>query len=62
MNESIVLKKKEEIEDIRSELNRYMEYPDIFKEEIEETSKILDELINNYMRMQQNSFQRKVVR
>lgn len=62
MKESIMVKTKEEIEDIRTELNRYMEYPDIFKEEIEETSKVLDILINKYMRMQNNVFQESVIK
>lgn len=62
MKESIMVKTKEEIEDIRTELNRYMEYPDIFKEEIEETSKVLDVLINKYMRMQNNVLQESIIK
>lgn len=45
----VVLKKG--IEDLREEINRYIEYPDIFKEEILTTSKRLDELINEYLKL-----------
>lgn len=46
-NEIHVLKR--EIEILREEINTYMEYPEIFKEEIVDTSGKIDKLINEYM-------------
>lgn len=40
---------KEEIESLREEINRYIQYPDIFKEELVETSQKIDVLINEYL-------------
>jgi len=40
---------KEEIESLREEINRYIQYPDIFKEELVETSQKIDILINEYL-------------
>jgi len=44
-------KVKEEIEALREEINRYIQYPDIFKEELVETSKKIDMLINKYLEL-----------
>ncbi|HSQ33516.1 MAG TPA: aspartyl-phosphate phosphatase Spo0E family protein [Peptostreptococcaceae bacterium] len=40
---------KEEIESLREEINRYIQYPDIFKEELVESSQKIDILINEYL-------------
>lgn len=40
---------KKEIEALRDEINTYIEYPEIFKEEIVDTSNKIDILINKYM-------------
>ncbi|GAA3657172.1 aspartyl-phosphate phosphatase Spo0E family protein [Asaccharospora irregularis] len=40
---------KKEIELIREEINTYIEYPDIFRDELLEASKKIDILINKYM-------------
>lgn len=40
---------KKEIEVLRDEINTYIEYPEIFKDELIETSNKIDELINKYM-------------
>ncbi|MGL5312348.1 MAG: aspartyl-phosphate phosphatase Spo0E family protein [Peptostreptococcaceae bacterium] len=40
---------KKEIEVLRDEINTYIEYPEIFKDELVETSNKIDELINKYM-------------
>lgn len=42
---------KKEIEELREHINRYIEYPDIFEEELLTTSRQLDKYINEYMRM-----------
>jgi len=42
---------KKEIELLREEINTYMEYPEIFKDELIETSSKIDELINKYMNL-----------
>jgi len=41
---------KKEIEELRENINRYIEYPDIFEEELLKTSRQLDEYINEYIR------------
>ncbi|KDR93846.1 Spo0E like sporulation regulatory protein [Peptoclostridium litorale DSM 5388] len=41
---------KEEIEQLREDINRYIQYPDIFKDEIQKASKKIDSLINDYIR------------
>lgn len=41
---------KDKIESLREDINRYIQYPDIFKEEIETTSQKIDFLINEYIR------------
>ncbi|SHJ68739.1 Spo0E like sporulation regulatory protein [Tepidibacter formicigenes DSM 15518] len=46
-----MVKLKKSIEDLREEINRYIEYPDIFKEEIQVTSGKIDELINEYLKL-----------
>lgn len=51
MSKSNLLQLKQEIEDLRDDVNRYIEYPDIFKEEIMSTSRKLDELINEYLKL-----------
>lgn len=40
---------KKEIELLREEINTYIEYPEIFKEELVESSNKIDKLINKYM-------------
>ena len=40
---------KNEIEEVREEINTYIEYPEIFQEELVESSKKIDILINKYM-------------
>lgn len=40
---------KKEIELVRDEINTYIEYPEIFREELLEASKKIDILINRYM-------------
>ncbi|KXZ40321.1 Spo0E like sporulation regulatory protein [Alkalithermobacter thermoalcaliphilus JW-YL-7 = DSM 7308] len=42
---------RREIEDLREEINRYVQYPDIFKEELESTSMKIDSLINEYLKL-----------
>lgn len=43
---------KSEIEELREELNTYIEYPNIFKDELILSSKKIDELINKYMTLE----------
>ncbi|AUN13036.1 hypothetical protein JGS6364_22241 [[Clostridium] sordellii] len=52
-NEMVLLKK--EIETLREEINTYIEYPDIFKEELVSTSNKIDEAINKYIKLSQGS-------
>ncbi len=40
---------KREIEELRDEINTYIEYPEIFKEELVDSSGKIDILINKYM-------------
>ncbi|MBS5787285.1 aspartyl-phosphate phosphatase Spo0E family protein [Clostridioides mangenotii] len=40
---------RSEIESVRDEINTYIEYPEIFSEELVESSKKIDLLINKYM-------------
>ncbi|MDR1774533.1 MAG: aspartyl-phosphate phosphatase Spo0E family protein [Clostridioides sp.] len=40
---------KDEIESVRSELDTYIEYPDIFQEELIISSKKINALINKYL-------------
>lgn len=40
---------KMEIEELREEINTYIEYPEIFKDELLEASSKIDILINRYM-------------
>ncbi len=42
---------KKEIENIRELINTYIEYPDIFKDELEESSHKIDDLINEYIKL-----------
>lgn len=42
---------KKEIEVLREEINTYIEYPDIFKDELVESSKKIDDLINKYIEL-----------
>ncbi|WXR62205.1 Spo0E family sporulation regulatory protein-aspartic acid phosphatase [Peptostreptococcaceae bacterium AGR-M142] len=49
MNKKILNSKKELIEQKRMELNRYLEYPQIFEKEIHELSREMDVLISEYM-------------
>lgn len=52
-NELILLKK--EIETLREEVNTYIEYPDIFKEELIRSSQKIDESINKYIKLTKGS-------
>lgn len=52
-NELYLLKK--EIESLREEINTYIEYPDIFKEELVSTSHKIDEAINKYITLTKGS-------
>lgn len=40
---------KKEIEEVRDQINTYIEYPEIFKEELRESSHKIDVLINKYI-------------
>ena len=40
---------KSEIEELRQEINTYIHYPDIFKDELLESSQKIDLLINKYI-------------
>lgn len=40
---------KKEIDALREQIHAYIEYPDIFKEELLESSNKIDVLINKYM-------------
>lgn len=40
---------KEEIDALREQIHAYMEYPEIFKDELLESSSKIDILINKYM-------------
>ncbi|SCI20827.1 MULTISPECIES: aspartyl-phosphate phosphatase Spo0E family protein [unclassified Romboutsia] len=40
---------KTEIEELRQEINTYIQYPEIFKDELVESSKKIDSLINKYI-------------
>lgn len=42
---------KKQIESLREEINTYIEYPEIFREELIESSSKIDELINKYMNL-----------
>ena len=46
---------KKEIESLREEINTYIEYPDIFKEELVSTSHKIDEAINKYITLTNGS-------
>ena len=51
MNNKELQRIKEEIEKVRQEIHTYMEYPEIFEIEINEASKKIDQLINEYMKL-----------
>ena len=40
---------KGQIDELREQIHAYMEYPEIFKDELIETSSKIDELINKYI-------------
>ena len=40
---------KTEIEELRQDINTYIQYPEIFKEELIESSQKIDVLINKYI-------------
>ncbi len=42
---------KQQIELAREEINTYIEYPEIFKEELATSSKKIDMLINKYIKL-----------
>ncbi|MGL5714793.1 MAG: aspartyl-phosphate phosphatase Spo0E family protein [Paraclostridium sp.] len=46
---------KQEIEVLREEINTYIEYPDIFKEELVSTSQKIDNAINKYIKLTKES-------
>lgn len=52
-NELVLLKK--EIEALREEINTYIEYPDIFKDELVNTSNKIDQAINKYIQLSKES-------
>lgn len=52
-NELILLKK--EIEALREEINTYIEYPDIFKDELVSASNKIDQAINKYIQLSKES-------
>ena len=52
-NELVLLKK--EIEALREEINTYIEYPDIFKDELVSTSNKIDQAINKYIQLTKES-------
>ncbi|MCU9814846.1 MULTISPECIES: aspartyl-phosphate phosphatase Spo0E family protein [Paraclostridium] len=52
-NELVLLKK--EIEALREEINTYIEYPDIFKDELVSTSNKIDQAINKYIQLSKES-------
>lgn len=41
---------KKEIEEVRDSINTYIEYPEIFKDELAESSQKIDTLINEYIK------------
>lgn len=45
---------KKEIEEVRELINTYIEYPEIFKEELVESSQKIDMLINEYIKQAGN--------
>lgn len=52
-NKLVLLKK--EIEDLREEINTYIEYPEIFKDELVLTSNKIDQAINKYIKLSKES-------
>lgn len=52
-DELVLLKK--EIEALREEINTYIEYPDIFKDELVSTSNKIDQAINKYIQLSKES-------
>lgn len=52
-NELEILKKQ--IEKVRESINTYIEYPEIFKDELIESSQKIDILINEYIKQLKNS-------
>lgn len=46
---------KKEIEDLREEINTYIEYPEIFKDELVSTSSKIDDAINKYIKLSKES-------
>ena len=40
---------KKEIEEVREQINTYIQYPEIFEDELTEASKLIDFLINKYI-------------
>lgn len=45
---------KKEIEKVRELINTYIEYPEIFKDELVESSQKIDMLINEYIKQAEN--------
>lgn len=43
---------KKEIEEVRELINTYIEYPEIFKDELIESSQKIDMLINEYIKQE----------
>lgn len=41
---------KKDIEEVREQINTYIEYPEIFKDELVESSQRIDMLINEYIK------------
>ena len=42
---------KKEIEEVREQINTYIQYPEIFEAELTEASKQIDILINKYIHL-----------
>ncbi|WP_296646551.1 aspartyl-phosphate phosphatase Spo0E family protein [Romboutsia sp. 13368] len=43
---------KQQIDELREQIHAYMEYPEIFKDELVETSNKIDNLINKYIALE----------
>ncbi len=54
MNKNELEALKKEIEDVRELINAYIEYPEIFKDELVESSHKIDVLINQYIKNTDN--------
>ncbi len=55
MTENKLILLNKEIENLREEINTYMEYPEIFKDELVFTSNKIDDAINKYIKLKKES-------